>query len=97
MTFSLEKFDMDTQSMSDVGGRPKPKHFKRTTIVDEGAAGGGAPLDEPVAEATGNAPPPPPPPPAADDAAPANLATPPAKNTPKLRSGSGGAGQFRSS
>ncbi len=83
--------------MSSAGGRPKPKHFKRTMIVDEGVAGGGAPLDEPVAEAAGNAPPLPPPLSAADDADPANPATPPAKKAPKARSGSGGAGQRRSS
>ncbi len=76
--------------MSGAGGRPKPKHFKCTMIVDEGGAGGDAPLDEPVAEAAGNAPPPPPPPPLAA-ANTADPATPPAKKAPKARGGSGGA------
>ncbi len=74
---TLTTYYEEVQSMSGACRRPKPKHFKRTRIVDEGAAGGCAPLDEPVAEAGGNAP--------------ANLATPPAKKAPKARSWSGGA------
>ncbi len=61
--------------MSGAGGRPKPKHLKRTMIVDGGAGGGGEPLGEPAAEADDDALPLPPPPPAAADAAPAYSAT----------------------
>ena len=75
------------------GGRPKPKHFKRTMIADEEAAAGGEPIEAAAAEAGDNAPQPPqpPPPPAADDAAPDPAATPPPKKVVKGRGGSGGA------
>jgi hypothetical protein len=63
--------------MSGAGGRPKPKHFKRTMIANEEAAGCGKPIEEAAAEAGDNAQQPPPPPPAADDAAPDPAATPP--------------------
>jgi hypothetical protein len=78
---TLTKYYEEIQSMSGAGGRPKPKHFKRTMIADEEAAAqaGGEPIEEAAAEAGDNAPEPPPPPPAAEYAAPDNLATPPAK------------------
>ena len=88
---TLTKYYEEIQSMSGAGGRPKPKHFKRTMIADEEAAGGGEPIEEAAAEAGDNAPQPPPPPPAADDAAPDPAATPPPKKGVKGRGGSGGA------
>jgi hypothetical protein len=89
---TLTTYYEEIQSMSGAGGRPKPKHFKRTMIADDEAAGGGEPIEEAAAEAGDNAPqPPPPPPPAADDAAPDPAATPPPKKGVKGRGGSGGA------
>jgi hypothetical protein len=89
---TLTTYYEEIQSMSGAGGRPKPKHFKRTMIADEEAAGGGEPIEEAAAEAGDNAPqPPPPPPPAADDAAPDPAATPPPKKGVKGRGCSGGA------
>ncbi len=38
---TLTKDYKEIQSISGVGRRPKPKHFKRTMIADEEAAGGG--------------------------------------------------------
>jgi hypothetical protein len=79
---TLTKYYEEIQSMSGAGGRPKPKHFKRTMIADEEAAGGGEPIEEAAAEADDNAPPPPPPP-AAADAAPATPATEPPLPQPR--------------
>jgi hypothetical protein len=84
---TLTTYYEEIQSMSGAGGRPKPKHFKRTMIADDEAAGGG----EPIEKAAADAPQPPPPPPAADDAAPDPAATPPPKKGVKGRGGSGGA------
>ena len=87
---TLTTYYEEIQSMSGAGGRPKPKHFKRTMIADEEAAGGGEPIEEAAAEAGDNAAQPPP---AADDAAPDPAATPgpPHKKGVKGRGGSGGA------
>jgi hypothetical protein len=67
---TLTTYYEEIQSMSCSGRCPQPKHFKRQMIAAGGATGGGAPAaggdDEP-------------PPPAAYDAAPADLATPPAR------------------
>ena len=87
---TLTTYYEEIQSMSGAGGRPKPKHFKRTMIADEEATCGGEPIEEAAAEADDNAPPPPPPP-AADDAAPDTAATPPPKKGGKGHGGSGGA------
>ena len=84
---TLTTYYEEIQSMSGAGGRPKPKHFKRTMIADEEAAGGG----EPIEKAAADAPQPPPPPPAADDAAPDPVATPPPTKGVKGLGGSGGA------
>lgn len=84
---TLTTYYEEIQSMSGAGGRPKPKHFKRTMIADDEAAGGG----EPIEQAAGDAPQPPPQPPAANDAAPDPEATPPPKKGGKGRGGSGGA------
>ena len=70
---TLTTYYEEIQSMSGAGGRPKPKHFKRTMIADDEAAGGG----EPIEQAAGDAPQQPPLPPAANDAAPDPEATPP--------------------
>ena len=88
---TLTTYYEEIQSMSGAGGRPKPKHFKRTMIADEEAAGGGEPIEEAAAEADDNALQPPPPAAAADDAAPDTAATPPPKKRGKGRGSSGGA------
>ena len=43
---TLTTYYEEIQSMSGAGGRPKPKHFKRTMIADEEATCGGEPIED---------------------------------------------------